>query len=223
MIKKLKEVMPIDRAKMKLRITTDDDAAPLREALGGLGVTNFEAVGGGGGGSGEVLDFLVDPGIYRDVEEAVRTVAGCVPRVVSRREMRVSAANFCFSVSLPVSSRKRKQLGLVSWKRREGLTVFGHNFRGAAKEPCGACCRQAFSSCLCALHRVCVAVLTCVLCSLPPPTQPLRKNPRPTFAYACSLQQRPVRAGGLAALGATGGRSGHGRGAAQEGDARGEA
>ncbi len=171
-IKKLKEVMPIDRAKMKLRITTDDDAAPLREALGGLGVTNFEAVGGGGGGSGEVLDFLVDPGIYRDVEEAVRTVAGCVPRVVSRREMRVSAANFCFSVSLPVSSRKRKQLGLVSWKRREGLTVFGHNFRGAAKEPCGACCRQAFSSCLCALHRVCVAVLTCVLCSLPPPTRP---------------------------------------------------
>jgi len=74
--------MPIDRAKMKLRITTDGDAAPLREALGGLGVTSFEAVGGaqggGGGGSGEVLDFLVDPGIYRDVEEAVRTVAGCV-------------------------------------------------------------------------------------------------------------------------------------------------
>lgn len=80
-MKKLKEVMPIDRAKMKLRITTDEDAAPLKEALGELGVDSFESGGGagsGGGGGGEVLDFLVDPGMYRNVEEAVRTVAGCV-------------------------------------------------------------------------------------------------------------------------------------------------
>lgn len=79
MIKKLKEVMPIDRAKMKLRITTDENAAPLKEALGELGVDSFESegiAGNGGGGGGEVLDFLVDPGMYRDVEEAVRTVAG---------------------------------------------------------------------------------------------------------------------------------------------------
>lgn len=77
MIKKLKEVMPIDRAKMKLRITTDEDAAPLKEALGELGVDSFESEGSAGnGGGGEVLDFLVDPGIYRDVEEAVRAVAG---------------------------------------------------------------------------------------------------------------------------------------------------
>lgn len=79
MIKKLKEVMPIDRAKMKLRITTDDDAAPLKAALGELRVNSFESEGSAGnGGGGEVLDFLVDPGMYRDVEEAVRTVAGYV-------------------------------------------------------------------------------------------------------------------------------------------------
>lgn len=80
MIKKLKEVMPIDRAKMKLRITTDEDAAPLKKALGELGLVGFEIGGGAGAGSGggEVVDFLVDPGMYRDVEEAVRTVAGCV-------------------------------------------------------------------------------------------------------------------------------------------------
>ncbi|CAM9117956.1 unnamed protein product [Ectocarpus sp. 12 AP-2014] len=76
-IKKLKEVMPIDRAKMKLRITTDEDSTPLKEALGELGVDSFDNGGGAAaGGSGEVLDFLVDPGLYRDVEEAVRTVAG---------------------------------------------------------------------------------------------------------------------------------------------------
>lgn len=79
-MKKLKEVMPIDRAKMKLRITTDDNAAPLKEALGELGVVSFESGGsaGAGSGGGEVVDFLVDPGMYRDVEEAVRTVAGWV-------------------------------------------------------------------------------------------------------------------------------------------------
>ncbi|CAN0193172.1 unnamed protein product [Ectocarpus sp. 6 AP-2014] len=76
-IKKLKEVMPIDRAKMKLRITTDEDSTPLKEALGEIGVDSFENGGGAAAGSsGEVLDFLVDPGLYRDVEEAVRTVAG---------------------------------------------------------------------------------------------------------------------------------------------------
>lgn len=69
--------MPIDRAKMKLRITTDEDSAPLKEALGELGVDSFESEGSAGNG-GEVLDFLVDPGMYRDVEEAVRTVAGYV-------------------------------------------------------------------------------------------------------------------------------------------------
>lgn len=79
MIKRLKEVMPIDRAKMKLRITTDEGAAPLKEALGELGVDSFESEGSAGNvGGGEVLDFLVDPGMYRDVEEAVRTVAGYV-------------------------------------------------------------------------------------------------------------------------------------------------
>ncbi|CAM9790182.1 unnamed protein product [Pylaiella littoralis] len=77
-MKKLKEVMPIDRAKMKLRITTDDNAAPLKEALRELGVVSFESgeSAGAGSGGGEVVDFLVDPGMYRDVEEAVRTVAG---------------------------------------------------------------------------------------------------------------------------------------------------
>ncbi|CAM9707449.1 unnamed protein product [Ectocarpus fasciculatus] len=71
--------MPIDRAKMKLRITTDEDSTPLKEALGDLGVDSFENGGGAAAGSsssGEGLDFLVDPGWYRDVEEAVRTVAG---------------------------------------------------------------------------------------------------------------------------------------------------
>ena len=44
-----------------------------------VGVDSFERAGdgaGGGTGSGLVLDFLVDPGIYRDVEETVRTVGG---------------------------------------------------------------------------------------------------------------------------------------------------
>lgn len=55
----------------------------LMRALRELGVDSFErggsgAGGGGGGGAGygRVLDFLVDPGMYRDVEEAVRTVGG---------------------------------------------------------------------------------------------------------------------------------------------------
>ena len=53
------------------------DPAPLKEALGELGVDSFESGGeGGAAGSGaQVLDFLVDPGVYRDVEEVVRTVA----------------------------------------------------------------------------------------------------------------------------------------------------
>lgn len=80
-IKRLKEVMPIDRAKMKLRVTTTEgDASPLKQALGELGVENYEktvADGGGGGGAGETtVDFLVDPGMYREVEETVRTLAG---------------------------------------------------------------------------------------------------------------------------------------------------
>ncbi|CAN0007569.1 unnamed protein product, partial [Hapterophycus canaliculatus] len=82
-IKKLKEVMPIDRAKMKLRITTDQEPSSpelehLKETLRELGVDGFESGAGasGGGGSGEVLDFLVDPGMYREVEEAVRNMAG---------------------------------------------------------------------------------------------------------------------------------------------------
>lgn len=80
----MKEVMPIDRAKMKLRITTDQEPASpelehLKETLRGLGVDGFEGgtgASGAGGGSGEVLDFLVDPGMYREVEEAVRNMAG---------------------------------------------------------------------------------------------------------------------------------------------------
>lgn len=56
------------------------DPAPLKEALGELGVESFESGGEGGGGvggggGGQALDFLIDPGMYRDVEEAVRTVA----------------------------------------------------------------------------------------------------------------------------------------------------
>lgn len=56
------------------------DPAPLKETLGKLGVDNFESGGeggaaGSGGNGGQVLDFLVDPGMYRDVEEAVRAVA----------------------------------------------------------------------------------------------------------------------------------------------------
>lgn len=35
-----------------------------------MGVNDVE------GGGGEAFDFLVDPGMYRDVEEAVRTLAG---------------------------------------------------------------------------------------------------------------------------------------------------
>lgn len=48
--------------------------------MGALGIDSFESGGDGsrgtGGGAGLVLDFLVDPGMYRDVEEAVRTAAG---------------------------------------------------------------------------------------------------------------------------------------------------
>lgn len=103
-IKKLKEVMPIDRAKMKLRITTDEDAAPLKEALGELGVVSFESGGGagpgGGGGDSDVLDFLVDPGMYRDVEEAVRTVAGCV--------------RICWNGGSCCCDREAKQQGLLT-------------------------------------------------------------------------------------------------------------
>lgn len=56
------------------------DPAPLKEALVELGVVSFESGGegaaaGGLGSGGQSLDFLVDPGMYRDVEEAVRTVA----------------------------------------------------------------------------------------------------------------------------------------------------
>lgn len=54
--------------------------APLREALTELGVAGFEGGEGNGGpgvgSSGQVLDFLIDPGMYRDVEETVRTVTG---------------------------------------------------------------------------------------------------------------------------------------------------
>ncbi|CAM9464539.1 unnamed protein product [Scytosiphon promiscuus] len=91
-IKKLKEVMPIDRAKMKLRITTDQESSSpelehLKDTLRDLGVDGFDSgagASGGGSGGGEVLDFLVDPGMYREVEEAVRNVPGgrCVLEVL---------------------------------------------------------------------------------------------------------------------------------------------
>lgn len=53
------------------------DASSLKQALQELGVDNFEKTSDGGlGVGGLTMDFLVDPGLYREVEEAVRTFAG---------------------------------------------------------------------------------------------------------------------------------------------------
>ncbi|CAN0283106.1 unnamed protein product, partial [Discosporangium mesarthrocarpum] len=70
-IKKLKEVMPIERAKMKLRVSCEPGMVEFEEQSprGGVGA---EGGGGGGGGGSDGLEFLVDPGMYRGVEEAVR-------------------------------------------------------------------------------------------------------------------------------------------------------
>lgn len=55
------------------------DACELKDLLKGVGVDSFEKSadeGGVGSGAAETIDFLVDPGMYREVEEAVRTFGG---------------------------------------------------------------------------------------------------------------------------------------------------
>ena len=93
-IKRLKEVMPIERAKMHLRAVcpTVEDVEQVVEGLKKLGIDTSSSSsagaqakegggsggnnGGGGGKRFEELDLLVDPGLFRAVDEIVRGTKG---------------------------------------------------------------------------------------------------------------------------------------------------
>jgi ribosome maturation protein SDO1 len=84
LIGKLKEVMPIARASMKLRVSSEaPQGEAVKAALQALTVTSFEdETWTGGGGSDEYsASILVDPGLFRDIEEAVRANTGGSGRV----------------------------------------------------------------------------------------------------------------------------------------------
>eukprot|EP00953_Heterococcus_sp_UTEX-ZZ885_P011872 6854-Heterococcus_DN1.PRE.2 len=84
LIGKLKEVMPIARASMKLRVSSEaPQGEAVKAALQALTVTSFEdETWTGGGGSDEYsASILVDPGLFRGVEEAVRASTGGRGRV----------------------------------------------------------------------------------------------------------------------------------------------
>jgi ribosome maturation protein SDO1 len=84
LIGKLKEVMPVARASMKLRVSSEaPQGEAVKAALQALTVTSFEdETWTGGGGSDEYsASILVDPGLFRGVEEAVRASTGGRGRV----------------------------------------------------------------------------------------------------------------------------------------------
>ncbi len=73
-IRRLKEVMPIERAKMHLRAVcpTPEDLAAVVAGLQKLGIDTAAAEKAG---SSKELDLLVDPGVFRSVDELVRGTA----------------------------------------------------------------------------------------------------------------------------------------------------
>ncbi|KAG5187951.1 SBDS protein C-terminal domain-containing protein [Tribonema minus] len=80
LIPRLKEVMPIARASMLLRVTAPAALAQSVEAsLSALGVTHFEKQTRTE--AEHSVDVLVDPGLFRGIEEALRGSGGGAARV----------------------------------------------------------------------------------------------------------------------------------------------
>jgi len=65
----LKKVMPIERAEMRLKITSSKEGKKLKEKLSKIGA-NVETEEWDG--STVILVCLVDPGLYRQVDDLVK-------------------------------------------------------------------------------------------------------------------------------------------------------
>lgn len=83
LVPRLKEVMPITRARMMLRVAANiSHAQQVREAMEGLGIDHFEKDSSADGARDEyTLEFLIDPGLFRGVEEAIQECTGGAGRV----------------------------------------------------------------------------------------------------------------------------------------------
>lgn len=107
-IKKLREVMPLERAKMHLRAVcpTAEDLATVVAGLQKMGIDTAAAEAAG---TRQELDLLVDPGVFRSVDELVRGTARGSLQVLELNVQQEGEADVDFEIARKEVMKKQQE------------------------------------------------------------------------------------------------------------------
>eukprot|EP00624_Nannochloropsis_granulata_P000524 evm.model.NODE_11975_length_8694_cov_15.978146.2 len=107
-IKKLREVMPLERAKMHLRAICPT-AEDLAEVVAGLQKMGIDPAVAEAAGTRQELDLLVDPGVFRSVDELVRGAARGSLQVLELNVQQEGEADVDFEIARKEMMKRQQQ------------------------------------------------------------------------------------------------------------------
>lgn len=107
-IKKLRDVMPLDRAKMHLRAVCPT-AEDLAEVVAGLRKMGIDTAAAEAAGTRQEMDLLVDPGVFRSVDELVRGAARGSLQVLELNVQQEGEADVDFEIARKEMMKRHQQ------------------------------------------------------------------------------------------------------------------